>query len=178
MAATLQEKTDTVQGLHELFAQSQAAYLLDYKTCKCKDLTVLRRSLSEKGARFSVVKNTLAKRAIKETKAEALDGFFKGSTAVVWTSNDPVSPAKVITDFLKDRENLSVKGAVVDGKVIDSAGVQALATLPSKEELQARVLAQINAPAIQLLRTINAPAAQLVRLLEAWRKKLAETSGE
>lgn len=170
----IQAKQAQVDELKSRFLASNSAFLLEFKKSTCKELTQLRRELGEKGARFAVVKNTLAKRAIAETTAEGLSKMFSGPTAVVWLAEDPVSPARVLKDFLKGKETLSIKGGVVDGQVVDGQGVAALADLPSKEELQARLLAQINAPATQLLRTINAPAEQLVRVIEAWRKKLEE----
>lgn len=171
MTSALQVKSDAISVLHGLFVSSQAAYLLDFRSCKCKDLTVLRRKLAESGAKISVIKNKLAKRAVIGTSSSVLDDFFVGPTAVVW-SFDPVSSAKVVSGFLKDREDLRWKVGVVCGEVIDSVRLGALADMPSKERLQAGLLAQINAPAVQLLRTVVAPAEQLVRVINAWCKKL------
>lgn len=172
MSVALQVKVEAVECLHGLFLKNQTAYLLDFKKCKCKDLTSLRRGLMSSGARLSIVKNKLAKRAVVGTSAVVLSDMFVGPTAIVWSESDPVTPAKVLSSFLKDREDLRLKGGVVDGKVVGPDGLASIASMPSKEQVQANLLAQVNAPAVQLLRTFNAPAEHLLRLLDAWRKKL------
>ncbi|MCB0324484.1 MAG: 50S ribosomal protein L10 [Bdellovibrionales bacterium] len=167
-----QEKEAAVADLVGRFENAAATFLVDYKGCGCAELTALRRELRPAGADFAVVKNTLAKRAIADTGAEGLAENFVGPTAVVWSSTDPVSPAKILSNFSKKQESFAIKAGFVDGQVVDSAGVDALASLPSREELLAKLLALMNAPAVQLLQMMNAPAAQLVRTLEAWRVEL------
>jgi large subunit ribosomal protein L10 len=98
--------------------------------------------------------------------------MLTGATAVVWSANDPVQPAKLLTEFAKDSETFKLKGGVVDGSVVQVKDVEALAKLPSREELLSKLLALINAPATQLLRTINAPGQQLVTLLSRYKDKL------
>lgn len=174
----IQEKQAAVEELGVRFSGAPASFLIQYKGCSCAELTTLRKELRPHGASFAVVKNTLAKRALGEAVASKLEDALQGPTGVVWAGADPVLPAKVLSKFAKGKEHFSVKAAVVEGKVIDSAGVESLASLPSREELFAKLLAVINAPAIKLLQTINAPAGQLVRLLEAWRAELEKRSGQ
>jgi large subunit ribosomal protein L10 len=169
MGVAQQPKSEVVQQLSKRFVESGGAFLVDYQGCTCTDLNELRLELGKTGASFAVVKNTLAKKAIAETENDLISDFFKGPTAVVWIKDDPVTPAKIISKFAKDKENFSVKGGIVEGKTVDVAGVEALSTMPSKEQLYAQLLALINAPATQLVRLLNAPATQVVRLLDAWK---------
>lgn len=174
----LQEKEQLVGEVTESFSGAAAAFLVDYRGCSCSALTSLRKELRPSGAKFSIVKNTLLKRAVEGTDAAGLESVLTGPTAVVWTSEDPVTPAKVVAKFAKSQETFSVKGAVVEGKVVEASAVAELAELPSRDELLAKLLSVINAPATQLLRTINEPAAQLARLLGAWEKELEKKGGE
>lgn len=164
-----QEKEQTISELGERFARANAAYVVGFEGCSCADLTGLRRELRGSGARFAVVKNTLARRAVATTTAAGLSEHFRGAVGVVWSDEDPVTPAKVLTNFAKAQEKLVIKAGVVDGAVVDASGVENIASMPSKEELLSKLLALINAPATRLLQTIQAPGSQLVRLLEAWR---------
>ena len=166
------EKEAIVDSLKTKFAGAPASFLVDYQGCTCEELTQLRKELRTSGSSFHVIKNKLAKRAIAESDAQGLDEFLVGPTAVVWSDTDPVSPAKALTNFAKEQEEkFTIKAAFVDGSVVDESQVKALASMPSKEELYAKLLSLFNAPATQLLRTINAPAAQVVRLLAAVRDK-------
>ena len=167
-----QEKIEAAKTLGENFVKAQSAFLVDYQGCSCSDLTSLRAKLRPTGATFSVVKNTLTKRAISEGDFSGLAEHLVGPTAVVLSEEDPVSPAKLLSDFSKDQESFQIKAGVVDGEIVDSAAVEALAKLPSREELLSTLLALINAPATRLLQTMNAPAAQLARLLGAWKSEI------
>lgn len=158
-----------VSSLKESFQGAGASFIVDYQGCSCEDLTSLRKKLRPTGSRFAVVKNTLTRRAIDGTDAAGLEEFLTGPTAVVWSEDDPVSPAKVLSDFAKGQESFTVKAGFVDGAVVGEDQVKALASMPSKEELYAKLLSLINAPATRLLQTVNAPAAQVVRLLAAVR---------
>lgn len=171
------EKEQTVTELAGLFGKAGAAYVLSYQGCTCEQLTAFRKDLRSTGASFAVVKNTLAKRAIKNCDKTGLDNetylkAFKGPVAVVWSDEDVVSPAKIISKHVKGVEKLSIKAGYVDGQVVGPNDVEALASLPSKEELIAKLLGLINAPATRLLQTMNAPATQLTRTIDAWRAEL------
>ena len=101
-----------------------------------------------------------------------LSSMMVGPTAVIWASLDPVQPAKLITEFAKQKESFLVKGGVMDGSALSIEQVEALAKLPSRNELLGNLLSLINAPGIRLLQMMNAPASSLVRLLEAWRAEI------
>lgn len=168
----LAEKQSEVTALTEEFRGAAASFLVGYQGCKCSELTDLRRKLRPAGAKFSVVKNTLACRALEEAGIKGLDSHFIGPVGVIWSEKDPVTPAKVLTEFAKNVEAFKLKGGVVDGNVVSAPDVEALAKLPSKEQILANLLALINAPATRLLQTINAPASSLARLLGAWRAEI------
>ena len=171
------EKQVAVDEINASFAAASAAFLVDYKGCTCKELTDLRRDLRESGARMKIVKNTLTKRALADFPYSGLGEKCEGPTAVVWTGEDPVTPAKVVTKFAKDVEAFEVKAGVFDGNVVEANDIQALAKLPSKEELYAKLLALLQTPATKLVQTLDAPGSQIARLLEAWRTE-RETKGE
>ncbi|MCL4149320.1 UNVERIFIED_CONTAM: hypothetical protein GTU68_019662, partial [Idotea baltica] len=110
----ISEKELAVESISGKFSDSPAAFLIDYKGCSCEDMVSLRNELRPTGAEFAVVKNTLAKRAIADTGVDELAASFTGPTAVVWTGDDPVTPAKVLTKFVKGQESCSLKSGVVD----------------------------------------------------------------
>lgn len=166
------EKQEEIDFLTGQFHDATAAYLVGYQGCKCSELTTFRRKLRQSGATFQIVKNTLAKRAVKGTGAIAIEKLLVGPTAVIWAKKDPVSPAKVISEFAKGVENFKLKGGVVEGSQVSAAEIESLARMPSREELLGRLLALMNAPAVRLLQTIKAPASSLARVLEAWRAEL------
>ncbi|HMO17562.1 MAG TPA: 50S ribosomal protein L10 [Oligoflexia bacterium] len=168
----VEEKAQSVKEMAELFKGSNAAYVISYQGSTCAELTDLRKELRSTGASFAIVKNTLAKRAIASSSIEGLSPQFKGPVAVVWAKDDVVAPAKIVSNHAKKVEALCVKAGVFEGKVVSEKEVEAIATLPSREELLSKLLSIMNAPATRLLQTINAPAGQLVRTLEAWRGEL------
>ena len=168
----LTEKKLAVSELTDLFKGSEAAYLLDYKGSNASQMTSMRRELKASGATFAVVKNTLAKKALSDLGKSDFTPYFKGPVAVVWAKEDFVTPAKIISKHAKDNEKLNVTAGLVEGKVVDGSGFEAIASLPSREELLSKLLALINAPATKLVQMLNAPASQLVRTLEAWRVEL------
>jgi large subunit ribosomal protein L10 len=168
----LQEKEGMVGELVENFNSAELAVLVGYQGCTCEELTGLRKKLKPAGGKFAVVKNTLARRAIAGTPREGLQELFVGPTAVIWSDEDPVTPAKIIKEFAKESEKFSVKAGFLQGKVLSAKEIESLASLPTREELLAKLLALINAPATRLLQTINAPATQFARLLGAWRDEI------
>lgn len=167
----LAEKQEAVEVLSKAFSSAQAAFLVDFTGITCEDLTGLRRKLKPTGGSLKVVKNTLARRALSEGDYSSLSDLLVGQTALIWSESDPVGSAKIVQAFAKEKEKFAVKGGVVDGAVVSAKDVEALASMPSKEQLLGKLLALINAPATRLLQTINAPGTNLVRLLEAWRVK-------
>ena len=138
-----------------------------------EDLFKLRKSLREKSVRLQVLKNTLVRRALEESGVTGASDYLKGPIAVAF-SPDEVSASKVMTQFAKEMDDLKIqsrklviKGGVVDGKAISAKEVATLATLPSREEVLAKLLALINAPAVQLLRLIKEPGTRVARVVQA-----------
>jgi large subunit ribosomal protein L10 len=166
------EKEQVIGELHEKMAKAKAAILAEPKGLTVAVVTELRRKLREAKVDYRVVKNTLAARAAKGTSLEALADKFVGPTALVMSYDDVVTPAKLLADFMKDRENFAIRIAVIDGKVIDAKGVQALARMPGIKELRAQIAATIAQPATKLARVIGTPGQQLARVLGARREQL------
>ena len=140
------------------------------------EVTDLRRKMRAAGAGFNVTKNRLARIALKGTKFENLDGFFKGPTAIAY-SRDPVAAAKVATAYAKANEKLTILGASLGDQLLNPDGVQALAKLPSLDELRAGLIGMIKTPATRIAGVLQAPGGQLARVLAAYAKK-DETTGE
>lgn len=173
----LQEKETLASELTSTMGQAQLAILVNYEGITCENIVKLRRQLAPSGSKFKVVKNTIAKRALKGTDAEQLAEFFQGPTGVIWSADDPVAPSKVVAEFAKANEKFVIKAGVIDGSVLTADGVKQLAAMPSREQLLGKLLGLINAPATRLLQTINAPASSLARLLGAWKEEI-EKKGE
>ncbi|RMG40166.1 MAG: 50S ribosomal protein L10 [Candidatus Dadabacteria bacterium] len=175
------QKDQIIKEMSDGVKTAQIVFCADYRGLTVAEMTELRRGLRESGARGQVIKNTLAKRAIKaavgdveEEELEKLLAVFEGPSFVVLSEDNAVSPAKVLANFAKDHKALQIKGAWYENAFVDPAGVEAISKMPSKEELQARLLQVLQGPATQVVQLLKAPARQLVMLLEAYRKKLEE----
>src|SRR5580765_1959674 len=138
MAVTRADKEAELQQLETAFKGCDSAILVDYKGMNVPQVTDLRRQLRTAKASYKVVKNTLAKRALKGTSFTTLEKHFQGTTAVAFTSTDPVLLAKTLTSFVKTAPKLSIKAAVVQGRAIQPIEVGELAALPGKPELYAK----------------------------------------
>ena len=136
------------------------------------EVSDLRCKMRNAGAGCKVAKNRLAQRALKGTKYEGLEGLFKGPTAIAY-STDPVAAAKVVAAYAKDNQKLQIIAGCLDGSLLDQGGVDALAKLPSLDELRGRLIALIQTPATRLAVLAQAPAAQLARVFGAYGKKQA-----
>src|SRR3984893_2097455 len=133
MAVTRADKEAELQQLETAFKGCDSAILVDYKGMNVPQVTELRRQLRTAKASYKVVKNTLAKRALKGTSFEVLEKYFEGTTAVAYTSTDPVALAKTLTTFAKTAPTLTIKAAVVNGRAIKPVEVTDLASMPSRE---------------------------------------------
>ncbi len=165
-----EEKTAVIAELAERLSSASLGVVTEYRGLTVAQLNRLRRELQAAGASYRVSKNTLTRRAIKETAFAKLHDLLRGPTGLVTTTKDPVAVAKVLVKFAEQHDKLKINGGVLDGEALPASGVSALAKLPSREVLMAQLLGLLQAPAAQLLRTIQEPGASLVRLLGAIEK--------
>jgi large subunit ribosomal protein L10 len=163
----LEAKQQITEDLHERFAKSAIIVLTDYKGLDVTSINDLRRKLRESNVEYQVVKNSLLVRASEDTEVAAIKDHFKGPSAVAISYDDPVAPAKVLTEFAKDNKKLEIKVGVLNGKVLDVQAIKALASLPSREVLLAQFLATLNAVPGSFVRTLAEIPRSLVNVLTA-----------
>lgn len=143
---TLQVKTQYVDEVKEKINKAQSMVLVDYRGLNVEQLTELRSQYRKAGVDYKVYKNSMMRFAFKDSGLEDFNEFLKGPSAIAFGYDDPVSAAKITSEFAKTNDKLKIKAGIVDGKVIDVAGVNSLASLPSREVLVAQVLGGLNAP--------------------------------
>ncbi|NLV88994.1 MAG: 50S ribosomal protein L10 [Tissierellia bacterium] len=168
---TLQAKQENIEEIKEKIDKAQAIVLVDYRGLNVEQLTELRRKYRSAGVEYKVYKNTMMRFAFKDAGFEEFNEFLKGPNAVAFGYDDPVQAAKITSEFAKEHKNLEIKAGIVDGKVIDVEGVNALAELPSREVLIAQVLGGFNAPIQGFANVLQGTIRGLAIVLDAIREK-------
>jgi large subunit ribosomal protein L10 len=161
MAVTKAKKTDQVQKLEKDLKNVSSMIVATYNKLTVAQDFELRKAVRGTGAKYRVVKNTLAERAAKGTKVEEALKNLTGVTSIAYTEGDPVALAKALAKYAKDTPEFSFKSGVVDGRVISIKEIESLATLPSKEELYSKLLFLLNSPAQRLATVVNATGRDL-----------------
>ena len=164
------QKAESIETLKGVFADAGAVVVTHYLGLTVAEMTDLRGRLRKEGAQLKVVKNRLVHKAMDGSTGEAGEALFKGPVAIAYAP-DPVSAAKVVTQYAKDNDKFSVVGALMGTTVLDQKGVGALATLPSLDQIRGQLIGLLNAPATKIATVVQAPAAQIARVLAAHAEK-------
>jgi len=165
-------KAKMQESLLAKMQKAKSVVFVDFRGVTVADDTRLRKAMREAGVDYSVVKNTLAQRAVSQLGWQGLEGMFHGPTAMAVSLNDPVSAAKVLANLAREIPALKAKGGVLEGgEVLDTQAVAYLGTLPSKEELIARVCGAMNSPITSLVMVLNATLTGFARAVDALREK-------
>jgi len=161
------QKEQLVEEIKNRFNDSGAVLLADYRGLSVKELEQLRVKLREAGAELTVYKNSLTEIAMRELALPSMTEYLSGPTAFVFGGEDPVAPAKVLTQFAKEHKALELKGGLVENQVVDADSVKAIATLPSREELIAKLLGTMLNPIVGFARVLNGPTEAFARTVQA-----------
>jgi large subunit ribosomal protein L10 len=164
------QKAETVESLKGVFAGAGMMVIGHYSGLTVADMTVLRTRLRAAGGSLKVVKNRLVKLAIDGTPKASAGGLFTGPTAIAYSS-DPIAAAKVAVAYAKEKEKFVILGGLFGDQLLDTQGVQAIATLPSLDELRGKIIGLVQAPATKIAGVLAAPGGQLARVLNAYATK-------
>ena len=166
------QKTESVAELNEVFGRAGVVVVTRNLGLSVAQSTDLRAKMREAGASYKVAKNRLAKLALKDTDYTGLDEYLTGPTALAY-SEDPVAAAKAAVEFAKTNDKLEIVGGSMGSVVLDEAGIKALASMPSLDELRAKLIGLVNAPATKIAQVVTAPAAKVARVFAAYADKAA-----
>ena len=165
------KKEATIDELREKIAGAKNLFFTNYQGLTVEQISKLRNELRKDGSTYGVVKNTLFLRAASSELAAQLESILAGPTGVVFAGEDPIAPAKAIKTFSDATKPVAVKAAYIDGKLVDAAQVQALAALPPKQELLARLVGSLKSPLSGLVTVLSGNQSGLVRVLNAIREQ-------
>src|SRR5579871_88507 len=165
------EKVAEVQDLEQRLRTSPVVILTDYRGLSVSEIGALRSRLRDASLEYRVAKNTLLARAAEQAGLTGLSSYLVGPTAVVFGRDDPGAPARILQEFIRQYRKLEIKGGMVEGQALGPEGVQALATLPSRRELIAKLLGAMQTPLRSLVTVLTGPARGLVTALDAVRKQ-------
>ena len=164
------QKTDAVAQLNNVFNEAGVVVVTRTLGLTVAESTDLRAKMREAGATYQVAKNRLAKIALKDTDYAGIEEYLNGPTALAY-SEDPVAAAKAVVEFAKTNDRIEVVGGSMGSQVLDEAGVRALASMPSLDELRGKLVGLVNAPATKIAQVVNAPANKLARVFGAYAAK-------
>ena len=162
-------KSEKISQMKEKIEKAKVAIVTDYKGLSVEEITKLRRSIQKQDGDYMVTNNTLAKIAVKGTEYEVLADSLTGPVAIAFGFDDQVAPAKALAKFIKETKKGEILAAAMDGKLLSASEAKALATLPSKQEIYAKMLGCINSPASGIANSINAVMSSLTRAMAAVR---------
>lgn len=168
------EKLDTVAAVKEKLSEAKSIVVADYRGLSVDQMTDLRSRLRKEGVELKVIKNRLAKIALKESNMDPMDDYLKGMTTIAFGMTDAVSPAKVLSQYAKDNEKLRIIGGQMDQQLLDVSGISELAMLPSREELLGRMLGSLTSPIQKLAYGLNQTVARVVYAVDAVGRQKAE----
>ncbi len=171
------EKVEAVARLREQLRRARGVVLTDFRGLSVPEMEALRASLRKEGAEYRVVKNTLLGIAASELGIQGLERFLEGPTGIAVGYDDPTTPARVVHEFIRQHRKLEVKGGLAEGKVLDAAGVRALAELPSRDQLLARVVGGLQGPLYGLVGVLVGLQRNLLYALEQIRQKREASGG-
>jgi large subunit ribosomal protein L10 len=164
------EKREFVTGLNDAFKGAGSVVVAHYAGITVAQMNDLRSKMRQAGGTVKVAKNRLAKIALQGTESETIIDLFKGQTLIAYSS-DPITAPKIASEFAKANDKLVILGGAMGATTLNADGVKALATLPSLDELRARLVGMIATPATRIAQVVNAPAAQLARVFGAYARK-------
>ena len=173
---TRAQKAERISQLSDRLSRAKATFLVDFKGMDVEQVTTLRKTLVKSDSEMKVVRNTLAKLALKDHPEadQALDGEFVGTNALVFAYEDPSASAKALSEFSKEVENLKLKTGVMEGQKLDEGKIKYLATLPGKDELRAKLLSVMTQPATSMVRLMNAVPGNFLNVMNAYKDTKSE----
>lgn len=165
MTLRLEDKKAIVADLHAVASDAISAVVADYRGLTVSDMTTLHKSARESKVHMRIYRNTLARRAVQETEFACLVEALTGPTVLFFSQEEPGAAARLVRDFVKDKEQLEVRALAMDGQLLGPDQLKAVASLPSRDEAIALLMSVMQAPVTKFVRTLNEPAAQFVRVM-------------